>query len=108
MSGSAWHYATHLLAPRSFHSAAGGNGGRQAAEGRSRGQVGVSVTPHPREPVTTSKSDRPYFQPDVLFPAQEFRRHTNNPSSCPAVHSLPAPWGPGVVPCNSAPGCPYS
>lgn len=39
MRGSAWHYATHLLAPRSFHSAAGCNGGRQAAGGRSRGQV---------------------------------------------------------------------
>lgn len=47
MRGSAWHYATHLLAPRSFHSAAGCNGGRQAAEGRSRGQVGVSVAPLP-------------------------------------------------------------
>lgn len=47
MRGSAWHYATHLLAPRSFHSAAGCNGGRQAAEGRSRGQVGVSVAPPP-------------------------------------------------------------
>lgn len=63
MRGSAWHYAIHLLAPRSFHSAAGCNGGRPGAEGRSRGQVGVSVTtpPPPREPVTSSKSDRPYF-----------------------------------------------
>lgn len=39
MRGSAWHYATHLLAPRSFHSAAGCNSGGQAAEGRSRRQV---------------------------------------------------------------------
>lgn len=39
MRGSAWRYATRLLAPLSFHSAAGCNGGRQAAGGRSRGQV---------------------------------------------------------------------
>lgn len=51
MRGSAWHYATHLLAPPSFHSAAGCNGSGQAAEGRSRGQVGVFVTARGRLPV---------------------------------------------------------
>ncbi|KAM7068016.1 period circadian protein homolog 1 isoform 2-T2 [Molossus nigricans] len=39
MRGSAWHYAIHLLAPRSFHSAAGCNGSGQTAVGRSLGQV---------------------------------------------------------------------
>lgn len=39
MRGSAWRYATRLLAPPGFHSAAGCNGGGQAAGGRSRGQV---------------------------------------------------------------------
>lgn len=34
MRGSAWHYATHLLAPRSFHSASGCNGGATAAASR--------------------------------------------------------------------------
>lgn len=45
MRGSARHYATRLLAPQSFHSAAGSNSGGQAVGGRSRGQVGVSVAP---------------------------------------------------------------
>lgn len=39
MRGSDWHYATRLLAPRSFYSAAGSDGGGLAAEGRSRRQV---------------------------------------------------------------------
>ena len=43
MRGSAWRYATRLLAPLSFHSAAGCNGGRQAAGGRSRSQVSISA-----------------------------------------------------------------
>ncbi|XP_019521512.1 PREDICTED: period circadian protein homolog 1 isoform X3 [Hipposideros armiger] len=39
MRGSAWHYATRLLSPRSFHSVAGCNSGGQATGGRSRRQV---------------------------------------------------------------------
>ncbi|KAM5214929.1 period circadian protein homolog 1 isoform 3-T3 [Hipposideros larvatus] len=39
MRGSAWHYATRLLSPRSFHSFAGCNSGGQATGGRSRRQV---------------------------------------------------------------------
>ena len=43
MRGSAWRYATRLLAPRSLHSVAGCNGGGQAAGGHSRGQVSISA-----------------------------------------------------------------
>lgn len=43
MRGSAWRYATRLLAPRSLHSAAGCNGGGQATGGHSRGQVSISA-----------------------------------------------------------------
>lgn len=54
MRGSAWHYATRLLAPQSFHSFAGCNSSGQAARGRSRGQVGVSVAPATSTPRQTA------------------------------------------------------
>lgn len=63
MRGSAWRYATRLLAPRSFHSAEGCNGGGPAAGGRSRGQVGISRAT--RGPVSRPKSDRRHFQPEA-------------------------------------------
>lgn len=88
MRGSDWHYATRLLAPRSFYSAAGSDGGGLAAEGRSRRQVGVSVTT--QGPTTSSEPVRHHFQPDVPLLAQVLRRHTNNASSLPlSTPSLP-------------------
>lgn len=90
MRGSAWHYATRLLAPRSFHSAEGCNGGGQAAGGRSRGQVGISRAT--RGPISRPKSDRRHFQPEAPLSALALRRHTGNAPSLPL--STPSlPWG---------------
>lgn len=78
MRGSVWHYATRLLAPRSFHSAERCNRGGQATGGRSRDQVGISRAT--RGPVSRSKSD---FQPEALLSALALGRHTGNPPPLP-------------------------
>lgn len=68
MRGSAWRYATRLLAPPGFHSAAGCNGGGQAAGGRSRGQVSIAsprppqdLCGHPRGRSLASSGTAPTF-----------------------------------------------
>ncbi|XP_054431672.1 period circadian protein homolog 1 isoform X2 [Pteronotus mesoamericanus] len=77
MRGSAWHYATRLLAPRSFHSAAGCNGG-QAAEGRSRGTgTGCDRTSHNLRglgppPHSPSQASRPPCASVVASPSSLF------------------------------------
>lgn len=79
-------------------------GGKQGAEGRSRGQVGVYVTPLP------SGSRLP--APNRIAPTFSlvccFRPKSSD--GTPIIHlplpmSTPAqpPWDPGVVPCNPAP-----
>lgn len=92
MRGSAWHYATRLLAPRSFHSAEGCSGGGQEAGGRSRGQVGISRAT--RGSVSRPKSDRRHLQPDAPLSAQARRRLSRSPPSLPLpTPSLPSGTG---------------
>ncbi|XP_025776083.1 LOW QUALITY PROTEIN: period circadian protein homolog 1 [Puma concolor] len=80
MRGSAWHYATRLLAPRSFHSAEGCNGGGQAAGGRSRGQVLPGI-----ELLSSQRLASPTSLPQPGRPA---------PSCALVVASLPALFPP--------------
>lgn len=86
MRGSAWHYAIHLLAPRSFHSAAGCNGGRPGAEGRSRGQVLAVICDQTSQ---SSESWVSHFtpQPGLLAPLC-----IRGGLSIIAVFHLPSPW----------------